>query len=273
MGARSGDGARRGRRRHAPRLLKKLARRGDVFQVVRDLFYARASIGTLAKLAAEQARQQNGAIGAAAFAMPLHSAANARFRFWNSSTGLGTLVFTATCTCCVPIAAGTSPSDHSRRMPGRPPARVDPDAMEHFYFKLLHLLSAPRVDTRSRAASFLESVAFIGMFVPDSTAMFVAGMLVGTGALNIGWVFVCAIAGAAASFWFGQRYADSIARMWPFRQHPGAQAANTSTCTGRKAWCSRVSSHPMCAVVPVVAGLSGMTPARFLVVNILSALI
>jgi selenocysteine-specific elongation factor len=49
------------------RLLKKLSRRGDVFQVVRDLFYARASIGTLAKLAAEQAQLQNGAIGAAGF--------------------------------------------------------------------------------------------------------------------------------------------------------------------------------------------------------------
>ncbi|SAK94131.1 selenocysteine-specific translation elongation factor [Caballeronia ptereochthonis] len=49
------------------RLLKKLARRGDVYQVVRDLFYCRASIGALARLAAEQAQAQGGAIGAAAF--------------------------------------------------------------------------------------------------------------------------------------------------------------------------------------------------------------
>ncbi|WP_250515501.1 selenocysteine-specific translation elongation factor [Caballeronia sp. INDeC2] len=49
------------------RLLRKLARRGDVYQVVRDLFYCRASIGALAKLVAQQAHVQGGAIGAAAF--------------------------------------------------------------------------------------------------------------------------------------------------------------------------------------------------------------
>jgi selenocysteine-specific elongation factor len=49
------------------RLLRKLARRGDVYQVVRDLFYCRASIGALARLAAEQAQAADGAIGAAAF--------------------------------------------------------------------------------------------------------------------------------------------------------------------------------------------------------------
>jgi len=49
------------------RLLKKLARRGDVYQVVRDLFYCRASIGALAELVAQQAQTQGGAIGAAAF--------------------------------------------------------------------------------------------------------------------------------------------------------------------------------------------------------------
>jgi selenocysteine-specific elongation factor len=49
------------------RLLKKLARRGDVFQVVRDLFYARASIGALAQLVAIAAQAHGGAVGAAAF--------------------------------------------------------------------------------------------------------------------------------------------------------------------------------------------------------------
>jgi len=52
------------------RLLRKLARRGDVFQVVRDLFYSRAAVGELARLAAQHARMCNGAadaIGAAEF--------------------------------------------------------------------------------------------------------------------------------------------------------------------------------------------------------------
>ncbi|MDR5762867.1 selenocysteine-specific translation elongation factor [Caballeronia sp. LZ035] len=49
------------------RLLKKLARRGDAYQVVRDLFYDRATIGVLARLVAEQAAAQGGALGAAHF--------------------------------------------------------------------------------------------------------------------------------------------------------------------------------------------------------------
>jgi selenocysteine-specific elongation factor len=49
------------------RLLRKLARRGDLFQVVRDLFYSRASIDALAKLVEREAHVQGGGIGAAAF--------------------------------------------------------------------------------------------------------------------------------------------------------------------------------------------------------------
>ncbi len=49
------------------RLLRKFARRGDVHQVVRDLFYGRASIAALARLVAEHAKAPNGAIGAATF--------------------------------------------------------------------------------------------------------------------------------------------------------------------------------------------------------------
>ncbi|SAL73023.1 selenocysteine-specific translation elongation factor SelB [Caballeronia peredens] len=49
------------------RLLKKLSRRGDVFQVVRDLFYCRASIDALARLVTEQAQTHGGGIDAASF--------------------------------------------------------------------------------------------------------------------------------------------------------------------------------------------------------------
>ncbi|WP_277182753.1 bifunctional DedA family/phosphatase PAP2 family protein [Caballeronia sp. BR00000012568055] len=153
--------------------------------------------------------------------------------------------------------------------------------MEHSYFKLLHLLSGHPEWALAVVllASFLESMAFIGTFVPGSTAMFIAGALVGTGTLNLGWVFVCAIAGAvagdAASFWFGQRYADSIARMWPFNRHPGALTAGRKYFDkhGAKSVVLARFVAPMRAVVPVVAGLSGMSAGRFLFVNILSALI
>ncbi|BAO88198.1 bifunctional DedA family/phosphatase PAP2 family protein [Caballeronia cordobensis] len=153
--------------------------------------------------------------------------------------------------------------------------------MEHIYYKLLHVLSGHPEWTLAVVllASFLESLAFVGTFVPGSTAMFIAGALVGAGALNLGWVLVCAIVGAiagdAVSFWFGQHYADRIAQMWPFRAHPGALVAGKKYFDkhGAKSVVLARFVGPMRAVVPVVAGVTGMAPARFLFVNILSALI
>ena len=48
-------------------LLRKLARQGDVYQVVRDLFYHRDSMHELARLVAQLAAEQGGALSAAAF--------------------------------------------------------------------------------------------------------------------------------------------------------------------------------------------------------------
>lgn len=153
--------------------------------------------------------------------------------------------------------------------------------MEHAYYHLLHLLSGHPEWALAVVllASFLESLAFVGTFVPGSTAMFVAGALVGAGALNLGWVMVCAIVGAiagdAASFWLGARYAGTLTQMWPFRRHPGALAAGKRyfEAHGAKSVVLARFVGPMRAVVPVVAGISGMPPARFFVVNVVSALI
>jgi selenocysteine-specific elongation factor len=47
--------------------LRKLARRGEVYQVVRDLFYHPDAVRELVALVASLARQHNGALGASAF--------------------------------------------------------------------------------------------------------------------------------------------------------------------------------------------------------------
>jgi selenocysteine-specific elongation factor len=51
----------------ARRLLRKLARQGEVFQVVRDLFYHRDAIRELARLVASEAAKHDGGLGAAPF--------------------------------------------------------------------------------------------------------------------------------------------------------------------------------------------------------------
>ncbi|SDC18236.1 VTT domain-containing protein [Paraburkholderia lycopersici] len=153
--------------------------------------------------------------------------------------------------------------------------------MEHAYDHLLHLLAAHAAWTLAVVvlAAFLESLALIGTFIPGSTAMFIAGAFAATGAINLGWLFVCAIAGAVAgdgvSFWVGHRHRGSLAQMWPFSRHPGilerAQAYFASHGT-RSVILARFIA-PLRAVVPIVAGMAGMAPMRFFVMNVLSALI
>ncbi|CAH2797342.1 MAG: DedA protein [uncultured Caballeronia sp.] len=153
--------------------------------------------------------------------------------------------------------------------------------MEHAYFKLLHLLLGHPAWALAVVllAAFFESIAFIGTFVPGSTAMFVAGALVGTGSLNLGWVFACALAGAvagdAASYWFGCSHKETIARLWPFRTHPGMLTAGQRyfEAHGAKSVIFARFIAPLRAIVPVVAGMMGMRPVRFLVINIISALV
>ncbi|MDE2611278.1 MAG: hypothetical protein KGL61_17005, partial [Burkholderiales bacterium] len=59
--------------------------------------------------------------------------------------------------------------------------------MEHFYLHFLHGLAGhPHwAEAVVFLASLLESVAFIGTFIPGSTTLFLAGALVGAGALGL----------------------------------------------------------------------------------------
>lgn len=153
--------------------------------------------------------------------------------------------------------------------------------MEHAYFKLLHLLSGHEAWALAIVflAALLESIAFIGTFIPGSTAMFIAGALVGTGSLNLGWVMACALVGAvagdAASYAFGARYKDHISQVWPFRTHPGVLLAGERYFSkhGAKSVIFARFIGPLRAIVPVVAGMLGMNPTKFLGINILSAIL
>ncbi|MBN3813785.1 DedA family protein, partial [Paraburkholderia sp. Ac-20347] len=153
--------------------------------------------------------------------------------------------------------------------------------MEHAYVHLLHLLAEYPGWTLAFVvfAAFLESLALIGTFFPGSTAMFIAGAFAGTGALNLGWLFACAIFGAVAgdalSFWIGRRYCDSIVKVWPFSRHPAIleKAEAYFTRHGTRSVILARFVGPLRAVVPIVAGMAGMTPMRFFMMNVISALV
>jgi undecaprenyl-diphosphatase len=153
--------------------------------------------------------------------------------------------------------------------------------MEHAYAQLLHLLAehAGWALAAVFLAALLEAVAVIGTFVPGSTILFIAGALAGTGALNLGWLCMSAIAGAVLgdgiSYWLGHRHRDTIACHWPFATHPAILESGRQYFA-RHGAISVVTARffaPLRAIVPVVAGMLGMSPARFYTMNVLSALL
>ncbi|HVC49607.1 MAG TPA: VTT domain-containing protein [Burkholderiales bacterium] len=127
--------------------------------------------------------------------------------------------------------------------------------------------------------SLLESLAVIGTFIPGATALFIAGTLVGAGALNFWQTIIYSVCGAiigdGLSYWLGHHYQETIICYWPFRRYPGllqkseaffAKHGGKSVVIGR-------FFGPVRAMVPVVAGMVRMPPIKFYTLNILSALI
>jgi len=74
------------------------------------------------------------------------------------------------------------------------------------------------------ALAFCESLAFISLLFPASTALVAIGALIGAGALSFVPIWIAAAVGAALgdwlSYWLGQTFEAPISRMWPLSRHP-----------------------------------------------------
>jgi undecaprenyl-diphosphatase len=127
--------------------------------------------------------------------------------------------------------------------------------------------------------AFLESVAVFGLLVPGVVAMFGFGALIATGNLDFWPIFAWAVAGAVAgdslSFWFGRHYQQRLRELWPFNHHPSTLERGISFFQryGGKSVAIGRFFGPVRAIIPLVAGMLGMSPWRFLTANLLSALI
>lgn len=124
-----------------------------------------------------------------------------------------------------------------------------------------------------------ESLAVVGLLVPGVALMFVAGALIGTGALPFwpicSWAICGAIAGDGVSFWIGRRFQSNLRHWWPFRSHPEIirhgihffqRFGALSILFGRFV-------GPVRPIVPLVAGMLAMPVSRFIWVNVVSALL
>lgn len=123
-----------------------------------------------------------------------------------------------------------------------------------------------------------ETTAFLSILVPSTAVLVAVGALAATGALEFWKLWlgasVGAMIGSFGSYWLGWRYGTTILTMKPLSQHPDwvekARAAFTK-------WgpATVFGGHFVTFLRPVVflmAGMSGMTLARFAFWNVLGCL-
>ncbi len=124
-----------------------------------------------------------------------------------------------------------------------------------------------------------ESLVVVGLFIPGTVVMFGIGALVAMGGMNLWdtlmWSILGAIVGDGISFWVGHHYREAMRTMYPFNRHP-EWLERTEIFFERHGGKSVVFGRfvgPVRPIIPVVAGMLGMPPARFYVVNVISALL
>ena len=124
-----------------------------------------------------------------------------------------------------------------------------------------------------------EALPIVGTVVPGSIIIVGLGALVPSSALDLWhlliWSTLGAITGDGASYWLGRHFHEEISRLWPFRHHPTLISRGESLIRahgGKAVFTSRFVQGPR-AIVPLAAGILGMSAHRFFTVNILSAMI
>jgi membrane protein DedA with SNARE-associated domain/membrane-associated phospholipid phosphatase len=126
--------------------------------------------------------------------------------------------------------------------------------------------------------SFSESLVLVGLIVPGAVIMFGVGAIVAAGILGLKPVLALAAAGAVAgdgiSYWLGRHYQETLRNVWPFRRYPEMLKKGEGFFYrhGGKSVLFGRFVGPLRPVIPVVAGMLGMRPAQFIVVNLLSAI-
>jgi undecaprenyl-diphosphatase len=124
-----------------------------------------------------------------------------------------------------------------------------------------------------------EAVFILGLFIPSTPVLLLAGGLIAEGKLPFLEIYLAAVFGAvvgdAVSYTAGFRLKDSIRTIWPFRNYLDLidrGEAFFSRHGGKSVFVGRFIPGVK-AVVPSVAGMFGMNYRRFSIINITSAFV
>lgn len=127
--------------------------------------------------------------------------------------------------------------------------------------------------------AFLESLVLVGLIMPGALLMFGFGALVGSGHLDYWpimlWATAGAITGDSLSYMLGRWFGPGV-WSWAFFQHRPWLLQRSVDFFQRHGGKSIVLGRfvgPLRPVVPMVAGMMGMSAVRFLTINVLSAFV
>ncbi|WP_029077312.1 bifunctional DedA family/phosphatase PAP2 family protein [Kaistia adipata] len=124
-----------------------------------------------------------------------------------------------------------------------------------------------------------ESIAVVGMIVPGSAILIAIGAVAGLGDLSLWpvlvWATLGAIAGDGLSYWLGHRYKERIRTIPALRARPELFTKGEAFFVRHGALSVAIGRFVpgVRAVIPLIAGIAGMRPFPFYVVNVLSALV
>jgi undecaprenyl-diphosphatase len=128
------------------------------------------------------------------------------------------------------------------------------------------------------AMAFWESIPVFGFFIPGSTLIVGAAILVPTGALDLGPVLVLAglgaVAGDIVSFWMGRRHGRALLGWGPLAGRGALveRAERFFRKHGGKAILIGRLTPPLRGILPAIGGMAALDWRRFLVAAVFAAL-
>ncbi|MGB5306411.1 MAG: DedA family protein, partial [Gammaproteobacteria bacterium] len=127
--------------------------------------------------------------------------------------------------------------------------------------------------------ALLESLVVIGLLIPGAFLLFGVGALIATGNLPLVpillWTIAGAIAGDLISFLLGHHYHQQLRVMWPLRRYPRLVNRGIDFFYrhgGKSVFMARFVG-PVRPIIPAVAGMMNMSVARFLLVDVVAAIL
>jgi membrane protein DedA with SNARE-associated domain len=129
------------------------------------------------------------------------------------------------------------------------------------------------------SVAFAEGLAVVGSFVPGSVILFAVGTSAGAAHLAvlpmIAWATIGAASGDTVSYKLGVRHGSRVLAMRPFAYKPlwTQRARDLLQRRGDMAVFGGRLFPPLRALMPLLAGMSELSAARFVIADLLAALV